>query len=77
MLVDVELEVDVEVELLVSVTVVELTDVVVVLSAQIGGSSIVPFLMTTSLIGSHSDQHVSDPLIPAGIRNPATSESAL
>jgi len=57
--------------------VVVLTDVVVVLSTQTGGSLIVLFLITTSLIGSHSVQHVSDPLIPSGIRNPSTSESAL
>ena len=84
-LVVVELTVVVVVELtvvvveltVVVVVVVELTVVVVVLSAQMGGSLWVAFRMTTSSVGWHTVQHVSDPFIPAGIEKPFTAELAL
>lgn len=57
--------------------VVVVADVVVVVSWQIGGSLCVPARTTTSFVGWHVVQHVSEPLIPAGTAKPATSEFAL
>ena len=59
------------------VVVVLVSVVVVVLSAHRGSLSWVPFRRTTSFIGSHSTQHVFEPLMPAGTENPLTAESVL